>query len=132
MRAISFRAILLCSVSLTPFAAPPGPKSTRARPSDELTAERIEQAADVRAVAPGSAGPAVVRAQILLDRARFSPGEIDGKYGADLAIAIKSYQQHHHLKPTGVIDPQTWKLLNQDRGPLTTTYTITAADVKEP
>jgi lipoprotein-anchoring transpeptidase ErfK/SrfK len=74
----------------------------------------------------------VIRAQILLACARFSPGEIDGRYGDDLGIAIKGYQQNHGLKPTGVVDLETWKLLNSHSGPLLVSYTITAADVKGP
>ena len=74
----------------------------------------------------------MIRAQILLDRARFSPGEIDGRYGDDLGIAIKGYQEKHDLKPTGVIDSEMWKLLNADRRPLLLTYRITVADVKGP
>ncbi len=74
----------------------------------------------------------MVRAQILLDRARFSPGEIDGKYGDDLGIAIRSYQESHDLKVTRAIDTATWKMLERDTAPLVTTYTIIAADVKGP
>ncbi len=66
------------------------------------------------------------------DRARFSPGEIDGRCGEDLSIAIKGYQENHNLKPTGVVDADTWKLLNRDRASLLITYTITAADEKGP
>ncbi len=75
-------------------------------------------------------GPRVVRAQILLDRARFSPGEIDGVYGDDFGIAVKGYQESHGLKPTGTIDGEMWRLLNSDAGPLLVAYTITAADEK--
>jgi peptidoglycan hydrolase-like protein with peptidoglycan-binding domain len=63
-----------------------------------------------------------------LDRARFSPGEIDGRYGDDLGIAINGYQEAHNLKPIGMVDADTWKLLNAARGCLLTTYVITAAD----
>jgi lipoprotein-anchoring transpeptidase ErfK/SrfK len=73
-----------------------------------------------------------LRAQILLDRARFSPGQIDGKNGADVVTAIKAFQETHRLKVTGVLDTQTWKLLNRDTRPLMTQYTIRAADVKGP
>jgi lipoprotein-anchoring transpeptidase ErfK/SrfK len=83
-------------------------------------------------VKPGATGPGVVRAQILLDRARFSPGEIDGVYGDDLGIAVKGYQQNHGLEPTGIIDAQMWRLLNAEPGPLLLTYTITMADEKGP
>jgi peptidoglycan hydrolase-like protein with peptidoglycan-binding domain len=54
----------------------------------------------------------VARAQILLDRARFSPGEIDGVYGDDFGIAVKGYQENHGLKPTGTIDAEMWRLVD--------------------
>jgi len=74
----------------------------------------------------------VIRAQILLGCARFSPGEIDGHYGGDLGIAIKGYQENHGLAVTGVIDAEMWRLLDAHPGPLLITYTITAADEKGP
>ena len=40
-------------------------------------ANGIEDSTKTEAVAPGAAGPRVTRAQVLLDRGRFSPGEID-------------------------------------------------------
>lgn len=83
-------------------------------------------------VGPGAVGAKVVRAQILLGCTRFSPGEIDGRYGDDLGIAIRGYQDAHGLKPTGVVDAETWKLLDEHTAPLLTRYTITAADVKGP
>ncbi len=83
-------------------------------------------------VGPGATGPAVMRAQILLDRARFSPGEIDAHYGDDLGIAVKGYQERHGLHATGTIDADMWKLLDADRRPLLTTYVITNADVRGP
>ena len=101
------------------------------RSSDSL-AQGIENPTDTATVAPGASGPRVARAQILLDRARFSPGEIDGRYGDDLGIAVKGYQENHGLKPTGIIDAATWTLLNRDHGRLLMTYVITAADEKGP
>jgi lipoprotein-anchoring transpeptidase ErfK/SrfK len=74
----------------------------------------------------------VTRAQILLDRARFSPGEIDGVYGDDFGIAVKGYQENHGLKPTGTIDAEMWRLLDSDAGHLLATYTITRVDAKGP
>ena len=74
----------------------------------------------------------VLRAQILLDRARFSPGEIDGRQGDDLGVALRSYQEVHHLKETGIADAETLRLLNRDTRPLTRRYVITEQDVKGP
>ncbi len=81
---------------------------------------------------PGATGPRVVRAQILLDRAGFSPGEIDGVHGDDFAVAVKGYQKNRGLEPTGTIDAEMWRLLDGDGGPLLVTYTITTADEKGP
>lgn len=111
------------------MAASSGIQVSRARTS--RVRER-ENSARIEAVGPGATGRAVMRAQILLDRARFSPGEIDAHYGDDLGIAIKGYQERHGVQPTGTINADTWKLLNVDRRPLLTTYTITSADLRGP
>ena len=99
--------------------------------SGDLISREVEQPTTA-AVGPGASGARVIRAQILLGCARFSPGEIDGRYGDDLAIAVKGYQENHGLKPTGVINAEMWQLLDAHTGPLLITYTITAADVKGP
>lgn len=127
---IAMTAAILAFVS---DSAARTPKRRVAPPiAGNLMANQIEDSTNNGAVGPGASGPQVVRAQILLDRARFSPGEIDGRYGDDLGIAIKGYQENHNLKPTGTIDAETWNLLNADTGPLLMTYAITAADEKGP
>ena len=125
--------ILFCSVAAAAPAQPPSRKPARSTTKTDSTLARRTEASDGdQSVRPGAQGPRVLRAQILLDRARFSPGEIDGRYGDDLGVAIRSYQKVHDLKVTGVIDSETWDLLNQDTRPLTTRYAITALDVKGP
>jgi len=109
-----------------------GTPATRANSAESPMARQIEESSTAGLVAAGVKGPRVVRAQILLDRARFSPGEIDGQYGEDLAIAIKGYQVAHGMTPSGTVDPRTWELLNRDTAPLLSGYIITAADVKGP
>src|SRR5271157_2130134 len=113
-------------------AARPAEKRPDAPTARSLGASEIEDSTNTGPVGPGATGPRVARAQILLDRARFSPGEIDGVYGDDLGIAVKGYRENHDLKATGTIDAEMWRLLNSDTGPLLLTYTITKADEKGP
>ena len=94
-KGIGMRAILLiwAIVSILPLAGEsrvrPSNKSSAAPAIRSPAANDIEDSTKTGAVGPGAAGPRVVRAQILLDRARFSPGEIDGVYGDDFGIAVK-------------------------------------------
>jgi len=97
-----------------------------------ISADDVQNATQTDPLGPGASGARVVRAQILLDRARFSPGEIDGHYGANLAIAIKGYQLAHNQSGSGSIDQAMWTALNADSAPLFQTYSITGDDVKGP
>ena len=80
----------------------------------------------------GAKGQGVLRAQILLDRAHFSCGEIDGKFGRNLKKAIAAFQTERQLPVTGALDATTWDALNTDDAPALTGYTITKDDLKGP
>jgi lipoprotein-anchoring transpeptidase ErfK/SrfK len=80
----------------------------------------------------GAKGSAVVRAQILLDRAHFSCGEIDGEFGSNLEKAVTAFQHDRRLPDSGAVDEPTWNALNAGRAPALMTYTISAEDVKGP
>ncbi len=90
---------------------------------------------------PGSADQAaakraeferLLRAQVLLDRLHFSPGEIDGAYGSNMRQALTTFQQTRNLEATGKLDDATWNALNQDTTPTLTTYVLTNEDVAGP
>ena len=75
---------------------------------------------------------ALLRTQILLDRAHFSPGEIDARFGGNMRKAISAYQSSKNISNSGVVDAATWSMLNKDDAPALVNYTITAADIAGP
>lgn len=105
---------------------------SKAAAAPAMTPDAVNAASLVDVVKSGSHGAAVLRAETLLDRARFSPGEIDGKYGSNLHQAIAGFQKSRGLKVSGNVDAATWQALDQDNAPALTTVTLTDADVAGP
>lgn len=100
--------------------------------NDSLTMENVNNAQLLEMVDENASPATILRAQILLDRAHFSPGEIDARYGRNMRNAIIAYQQAKHVERSGVIDVATWSLLNKDDLPVLSNYTITSADTAGP
>ena len=84
---------------------------------------------DLRTTASGSA---VLRLQILLDRAHFSVGEIDGRIGHNTEVALAGFRIQRQLPPGSGVDRAVWQALNEGQGPALIPYTITSADLTGP
>src|SRR5579863_1667393 len=81
-----------------------------------------------------SASPLIVKTEALLDRAHFSPGEIDGEDGDNYRRALRAFQQANNLHDTGKLDAETWNALTSSRSPepVLKHYTLSAEDVAGP
>ncbi len=64
-------------------------------------AQSIESAQPGAAPAPNSTAPVpvLIKTEVLLDRAHFSPGVIDGRPGENLTNALAAYRKAHGLAP---------------------------------
>jgi len=79
-----------------------------------------------------SAKRALIRAQVLLDRAHFSPGVSDGQKGENLRQALAAFEAARGLPADGLLDADAWAALTADAAPAMQDYTITAEDVAGP
>jgi lipoprotein-anchoring transpeptidase ErfK/SrfK len=103
-------------------------------PAAELTAEAINAAQpSAKSLSAEKPSPLAVRLEVLLDRAHFSPGEIDGKFGENAKKALRAYAEAHRLQSSGQLTDEIWNdLINDDSAPVLGSYTIEEKDISGP
>ena len=76
--------------------------------------------------------PEIVKAEVLLDRARFSPGAIDGIDGENFRHALSAYQVQMGLPASGRLDQATWDRLTAGAPAPLTSVEVTKAEAEGP
>ena len=111
----------------------PAAFAKKTQPAVALTPESIDNAKWSAHFLAGKLSPAIFKAQVWLDRAGFSPGEIDARGGEIFDKALRAYQQANGLEPTGKLDEPTWNALaNSSSEPTVRNYTTSGSDVEGP
>ncbi len=80
--------------------------------------------------APADPDPAVVRLQVLLDRAGASPGVIDGLAGENVNKAVAGFEAMNKLPVDGRVDPDVASRLEGNTTPVVESYVVSAEDAK--
>jgi lipoprotein-anchoring transpeptidase ErfK/SrfK len=85
-------------------------------------------------VGRGHSGPSVLHVQVLLNRAFFSAGMMDGRWGRNTQTAVQWFQSREGLPATGTVDSATYARLQQVAGasPTIREHVLTEDDVRGP
>jgi lipoprotein-anchoring transpeptidase ErfK/SrfK len=104
------------------------------RAQEQIAATKVSSAVEAPSAAfSGRRTREMLTVQVLLDRARFSPGVIDGLAGANVAQAVRVFRKAHDLPGGDSIDRALLaKLQEVAPGPILVRRSITEADLGGP
>ena len=124
--------ILLFAWALQADAATSSRNAVKASPVEFTAVHANDSSRRPRLTSARTSGSSVLRLQILLDRAHFSPGEIDGHYGGNTRRAVAAFNKAHQLKGGERAEAKTWVELNRDEAPAVVRYVVASEDVAGP
>lgn len=138
MRHVTSTAVIISAIGLVSFAQAQT-QPTEAQPAQAQTSRAPAPQTPQPAAAPGKGKAlapttqnATLALQVALDRAGFSPGEIDGKSGGNTERALRAFQEANDLTATGKPDAASIEALGAVYQNPLSSYAISAEDVAGP